>query len=46
MTRRATYKCPLCPATKEIVDQHGRQEFPADVPCGWRGCEGRAVPHP
>ena len=41
--REAYYRCPTCGATKEIRDQHGRQAFPAEVICGWRGCPDRAV---
>lgn len=47
---RQIYRCSTCGATKEIIaDRHRVGEggwpptFPASVPCGWRGCESRAV---
>lgn len=35
------YRCPLCGATKEVHNPHG--QFIDDLPCGVRGCEGRAI---
>lgn len=48
------YKCPTCGAAKELEDRipYAREsfapetQFPADLPCGWRGCMDRAVPAP
>lgn len=44
------YRCSTCGATKDIIaDRHRVGQggwpptFPASVPCGWRGCQSRAV---
>jgi len=45
----ACYICPTCGATKEIINDSERTGvkapvFPARVICGWRGCDGYALP--
>lgn len=42
------YVCPTCGATKELGAHWpsvNGMEWPKDLPCGWRGCEDRAVPN-
>lgn len=42
----AFYVCPECEATKTINPRPGDISLfeipPHDLPCGWRGCTGRA----
>ncbi len=48
--RSQFYKCPTCGATKEIeahptqTTEKFIQQLPDDLPCGFRGCNDRAVP--
>lgn len=49
LIRKQLYVCPTCAASKEIrahltqSNESFEQELPDDLPCGWRGCEDRAI---
>lgn len=51
MKTRVTYTCNKCKAMKTIIHDDERvgrpaseQDFPAYLICGYRGCDGHALP--